>query len=525
MASRRDFLRTLVVSSGAVFAGLPLSCSDDSQVRKKEINRFAGNGDSASILPDNQFYELAHKYIREKHPAPQSSVVTRKCDVAIIGAGPSGLTAAMHLKRAGYDVLVIENEHRAGGAAVGGEYNGLRYPYAAIYFVDYNEDMKDVCGYAGVEPIAAPPDSVLYNKQKIEDYWQDASIRQMPVPKNELDILRRFRDDILAMDEIPSYPLPESLSPQLAQYDAMTVAEYMKKYQSDFLRKFVNLYTRSSMGGSIDETNVYCFLNFYSSEIGKDARTPRYTLDGGMSGLSRPLSEKIGNDRFLFGHLCYRAEQSQSGVHIQTINREGRRVDINARQCIFSTQKYMLPAVIPQMPSAQKTAIASMKYSPYLTVHLCSDNPNLLTDSSFDTWTPEAEPYFTDYINPRTIFTNPASKATVASLYVPQSADDRGSLQSDEVIVSKSRKAAQKFCEIHNRISPDDIHEIHAFAWGHSIVIPGVGSHNGIAQAASRSIGTSIHFAHTDNDSAPAIENAVVNGSRVAEKIITFLNA
>jgi glutamate synthase (NADPH) small chain len=50
-------------------------------------------------------------------PAAQSSRHTRAGRVAVIGAGLSGLTAALDLARKGYDVTVFEAEHRAGGRA------------------------------------------------------------------------------------------------------------------------------------------------------------------------------------------------------------------------------------------------------------------------------------------------------------------------------------------------------------------------------------------------------------------------
>ena len=38
----------------------------------------------------------------------------RECEVAVVGAGYSGLAAARHLARHGVDVLVLEARHRVG---------------------------------------------------------------------------------------------------------------------------------------------------------------------------------------------------------------------------------------------------------------------------------------------------------------------------------------------------------------------------------------------------------------------------
>ena len=39
----------------------------------------------------------------------------RECEVAVVGAGYSGLAASRHLARHGVDVLVLEARHRVGG--------------------------------------------------------------------------------------------------------------------------------------------------------------------------------------------------------------------------------------------------------------------------------------------------------------------------------------------------------------------------------------------------------------------------
>lgn len=521
MPSRRDFIRTIILSSGAVYSGMASGCGERGRTPALQKDAQASEHffGKRTIKPGAQFYELAHKYIRNSSPAAQAISETVECDVAIVGSGAAGLTAAMHLMKQGYSVLILENELRAGGAAVSGSYKQTRFPLASIYFVDYNDQIKELCTYAGVTPTPAPPDALMYKGQHYTEYWDDGVLDTLPLAKDEISELRRFRDVILNMKELPSYPLSNRLSARDAELDAMTVRDYCSQYKSPFLLDIARLYTRSSMGGTPEETNAYCFLNFYAAEIQKEAKTPRYTFAGGLNGLTAAVAAKIGNDHFKYGYLSYHVRNTATGAEVYCLNREEKVACIRAKQVIMATQKYMTPHIIPEMPDAQKQAIRKIGYSPYLTVHLCSRR-SILAKHDFDTWFVEADPLFTDIIDPLSITPDAKPEGYVASVYCPRPIGERSALQSDEVIASTCRKVAEKVDSLLGNNTLDAIEEIQAFAWGHSIVIPAPGSHNGIAQAAARSVGN-IHFAHTDNDCAPALENAVANGTRAAEVIIS----
>lgn len=86
--------------------------------------------------------------------------------IAIIGAGPAGLSAAMYLEKKGYDNYVIyERNNRVGGKCYSPTFNGKRYEMGAIMGVPSYYAVHDVEEFAGVEHKGP----CLYRKYKYPD--------------------------------------------------------------------------------------------------------------------------------------------------------------------------------------------------------------------------------------------------------------------------------------------------------------------------------------------------------------------
>jgi len=68
-------------------------------------------------------------------------------DVAIIGAGPAGLTAAYLLTKKGYSVTVIEKDPvYVGGISRTVEYEGFRFDIGGHRFFSKSKEVVDLCG-------------------------------------------------------------------------------------------------------------------------------------------------------------------------------------------------------------------------------------------------------------------------------------------------------------------------------------------------------------------------------------------
>ena len=78
----------------------------------------------------------------------------QKKRIAVIGAGITGLAAAMHLAREGFDVSVFEKSDDIGGLASGKIINSNIYEYGPHFFHTNNpEILKEIKNIAGDELI------------------------------------------------------------------------------------------------------------------------------------------------------------------------------------------------------------------------------------------------------------------------------------------------------------------------------------------------------------------------------------
>jgi len=513
MASRRDFIRTIVLGSGAIYT-VALGACDRSQPSSKKVSS------SPKIKTASQRFQDAHTFLRD-HGVVASVTSNRTCDVVVVGGGLSGLATTHLLRGEGYNVLCIENESRAGGAAVSKQIAGVPSSLGSVYFVERSSLILDLIRTANVSDVVCPTDGYLRNGVLHANIWRDADIMSFATTERDRSGMRRFRDELLAMSDqqLPSYPLPASLPARWQKYDAMTGADYVSHYDSPLLHSILDSYARSSMGAGIDTVNAYCLLNFYASEFDLTEKVERYTFSGGMGGLTSGLSTAM-QDSMRTNEVVVRVENTSTGVDVISVDAHGTVIKTSAARAVMATQKFMAPFIVQGLPTAQRDAMRQLRYAPYITIHLRSTQP-LVDSNTVDTWFLPGSPLFSDVINPQAV-SKGGKDGYVCSIYAPMPRGMRSTLQNEAAFVAHVADVVNAFLENVSEETAHSVTEIYAWAWGHSLVIPTVGSHSGVAQAASRPVGN-VMFANTDNDASPAVESALASALYAAEGTIERL--
>ncbi len=455
-------------------------------------------------------FQVAHAYLRDggSLPAPSKN---ERCDVVIVGAGLSGLTAAVELERQGRRVIMVESEARVGGAGVQADLAGGRIPLGNVYFVERTPELETLIKISGIEPVPCPDDGYdLGRGEVVRDLWSDETLDRVITAGAERDGMKRFRDQLVSMgDDVPPYPLESTLPQQLSHLD-ISAEEWVKEFKSQTLLTVLNSYSRSSMGALLLRTNVYCLLNFYSGELGPTFDAQRSTFAGGPGALTRAVGDRLKCQRL--EHLAARVTQDETSAYVDCVDRDGNVVRYRADHVIMAAPKFQMPYLIPDLPTQQAVACKSLRYAPYMTLHIVSDLPLVETDV-YDTWNLTSE-FETDVVNPGSVPGMNLDKH-VASLFVPMDEFARGQLQNPELFARRSGDIVDRFLSTRTPDQQASVREVYCWGWGHGVIIPTPGSHSGIAQAASAAFGR-ILFANTDCDAAPAIENACYHGFRAA---------
>jgi protoporphyrinogen oxidase len=342
-------------------------------------------------------------------------------DVAIIGAGPAGLTAAYLLTKAGYSVTVIEKDPKyVGGISRTVEHDGFRFDIGGHRFFSKSREVVDLWN-------EILPDDFIQRPRMSRIYY-DGKFYSYPLRAFEaLWNLGIFRSAACMASYARWKLFPHK---EVKSFDQWVVNQFGQKLFSIFFKT----YTEKVWGMPCDEMSAdwaaqrikglslgAAVLDGLKRSLGLNKKpndgmatktlleTFRYPRKGPgmMWEAARDFVLAMGN-QVLMGHALQQLSHDAGTGRWRVMARdaEGRSVMINAGQIISSAPMRELVGRLHPLPQAMPEAL-DLKYRDFLTVALMIRSEDIFPDNwiyihdskvqvgriqNFRSWSPEMVP-------------------------------------------------------------------------------------------------------------------------------------
>ncbi|MBV7282089.1 MULTISPECIES: NAD(P)/FAD-dependent oxidoreductase [unclassified Corynebacterium] len=280
----------------------------------------------------------------------------RTVDVAIIGAGPAGLSAAHRLTQAGHSVAVLEARDRVGGRTRSDVMDGGWFEIGGQWVSPDQTELLATLDELGLETfqryregenIYLGPDGEV--KRYTGDLFPCAESTQREI----LRLIALMDEHVSDMD--PARPWEH---PRAEEWDNVTFQHWLEQQSDDEeARKNIGLFiaggmltkpahTFSALQALHMAASAGSFSNLVDEDFILDAR-----VVGGMQKVSLTLAERIGSENILLGTPVRTIERSDEGVVVYGDN----DTVVEAAYAILAIPPnlYNRISYVPEMPRTQ----------------------------------------------------------------------------------------------------------------------------------------------------------------------------
>ncbi|MCC5867479.1 MAG: FAD-dependent oxidoreductase [Gammaproteobacteria bacterium] len=298
-----------------------------------------------------------------------------RSDVIVIGAGVSGLYAAMLLAEAGASVLVLEATQRPGGRVYTADHFDGRPELGASQIGPMYARVRDVARQLGVElapgaNINAPYSFIIDGRLISAQEWADSDLNQ--TVGDEREALPHTLSGMYVERRSPFRSLTDWLSPEARQYDISLYQWLKQQGASDAAIQLIDdgLVDPGVHGVSVltqlqEATRSALEVQAATAQLGEDmdvferfARTSSRIV-GGSSRYTEAMAERLG-DRVRFGKAVAAVDADGSGCEVTCADGSRYRSDYVVSAVPFSVLRNI--RLRPLLSGAQGEAVAVMPY-------------------------------------------------------------------------------------------------------------------------------------------------------------------
>ncbi|MCE5330697.1 MAG: protoporphyrinogen oxidase [Bacteroidales bacterium] len=303
-------------------------------------------------------------------------------DVVIIGAGLTGLTLAYYLKKAGKNVLVIEQSNRTGGVINSVTENGFTYEtgpstgvLGSLEIVELFEELRDKCELETAGKQAHK--RYIWKKTK----WEALPSGLISAVKTPLftlaDKFRILGEPFRKAGGYPDEPVAELVVRRLGKsFLDYAVDPFLSGVYAGDPNKLITRHTlpklyalENNYGGFVRGTiakhkGVKMQPHSHAHKITREV----FSVRGGLKSLIDALTLEIGPDQLITS--CRQTKINPTGKDYSTTftDLSGEKYEIFSSKVVTTVGGYALPALLPFVDERLMEHLAETTYAPVIQV-------------------------------------------------------------------------------------------------------------------------------------------------------------